>query len=1668
MKIKKRFLSILLSLALMLGLLPGMSMMAYATTYSDEIWDDLQVGDILKPGARYFGDNITVILQANGWGNENEMSTSGKQFSVERRGLEIRDNGCIEVEGDDYTYTYCYPYVNDVKVSAWKVVSVNIGDDYSTTITLTGYAPPAREPEMTFSSDTILTEDINGYVTINGNVTLDLAGHTITGGGNYGTIYVNNGCTLTLKDSSADKTGTITGGGGDTGGGVAVSVNATFNMQGGTITGNSATQGGGVYSSGTFNMSGGTISNNNATGGFEGVGGGVVIQSGNFTMSGTAAITGNSSGDFGNGGGVYFAGTTFTMSGGSITQNSGFYGAGVYMDRGTLNMSGNASISSNTASGCSGGVQVRDYATLNMSGNAAIANNRASYEGGAIYLDGTLTMTDSASITGNSTSDKSAGGICVHSGNLKIGGGVKISGNTRNGSAEDVDLYPGKVITVTAALTEETPITVRRSDSNGHNYGEGVITANNGSSYTVQESDKAKFSPASSGQRVKWVDGQARLINLYRVTYNPNGATSGTVPTDENNPYESGSTVTVLGNTGNLAKTSHNFNGWNTAANGRGTSYAADATFNIERNTTLYAQWEEVPHVHSFTYEADGATITATCTAEGCTLPEVGGKHVATLTIAAPALTTYGGTESAEATIIDANSIQGDAKVQYQKKSGESYGTATEIAPTDAGDYKASITVGGVTASVEYTIAQADPTANAPTGLTATYGQTLADVSLEGKNSEGNTPGTWTWANNTQSVGDVVTPAATFKATFTPNSSNYKTVENVDVSVTVGKADPTAPTGLIATYGQTLADVTLPDGWTWADSTQSVGNVVDPATTFKANFAVNDNYNAASNVDVSVMVGKADQTAPTGLTATKASSNSAADGKISGVTSAMEYQIDGASAWTAVGENKTEITDLAAGTYKVRYAETANENASPEATIQVGVKEDQTAPAGLTATKASSSTAADGKISNVTDAMEYQKDGDTSWTAVENGKTEITGLTAGTYKVRYAGTADKNASDATSVEVGTKTDQTAPTGLTATKASSSTATDGKISGVTATMEYQIDGATTWTAVGENQTEITGLTAGTYKVRYAGTADKNASPVSTVEVGVKVAPTVTAPTAKPLTYNGQAQELVIAGSTEDGTLYYAVTAENIAPTDDSLYTTFIPSKTDAGTYYVWYKVIGDENHADSETKCVTVTIGRRSSGGGSSGGSSSSPSTPTTPTESYTIPVSGENTVNVPASISNETAVVSDISQSEIDKIIDAGNSTGTNENISVTIDLSQAKSEVTSVQLTKDTVEKLTEAVNENNNVERVEIKMSKATVELDAKALSAVSEQAEGNSIKLVVKDTQTTKLNTVQQESLKQFTSAQPFQAYFESKGKEIHDFKGGKATVSIKFSPETGKDVKYYHMYYLPLAGAIERYETRYIDGMLNFVTGHFSDYAIVYDETRENETGKEDEADNTDTDDNNGTDNGKTTANGKTAYQNALSINKGLKVSQTGNKITVSWGKVSGADRYEIYAAYCTDKFGKKPVKIITKKDVTSVTITKLNGKKLVLTKNFKAYVVAYKTVDGSKKKLGKTITAHIVGRKNKTYTNVKAIKLAKNKATIKVGKTYKIKASVVLVDSKKKMLSDKHAATFRYASSNKKIAAVDKNGKVIAKKVGTCYIWVYAKNGYAKKVKITVK
>lgn len=196
--------------------------------------------------------------------------------------------------------------------------------------------------------------------------------------------------------------------------------------------------------------------------------------------------------------------------------------------------------------------------------------------------------------------------------------------------------------------------------------------------------------------------------------------------------------------------------------------------------------------------------------------------------------------------------------------------------------------------------------------------------------------------------------------------------------------------------------------------------------------------------------------------------------------------------------------------------------------------------------------------------------------------------------------------------------------------------------------------------------------------------------------------------------------------------------------------------------------------------------------------------------------------------------------------------------------------------------------------------------------------------------------------------------------------------------------------------------------------------------------------------------------------------ALALNSALKVTNTGKKIGVKWGKVSGADGYLVYVQYCGKKFSKKATKTVTSAKKTSVTIKKLNGKALNTKKNYKVYVVAYQNVNGKKVTIGKTITAHVVGAKNKKYTNVKKVTVSKSKYTLKKGKSAKIKAKTVLVDSKKKPLSNKHATKFRYKSSNTKVAKVNSKGKITAVRKGKCKVYVYARNGCTRTITVTVK
>ena len=92
----------------------------------------------------------------------------------------------------------------------------------------------------------------------------------------------------------------------------------------------------------------------------------------------------------------------------------------------------------------------------------------------------------------------------------------------------------------------------------------------------------------------------------YRVYYSSNNGNSGTVPSDATN-YNITNVVTVVGNTANVGRTGYTWAGWNTAADGSGTTYQAAATLTMgSADVTLYAKWTAINY--TITYNGNGFT----------------------------------------------------------------------------------------------------------------------------------------------------------------------------------------------------------------------------------------------------------------------------------------------------------------------------------------------------------------------------------------------------------------------------------------------------------------------------------------------------------------------------------------------------------------------------------------------------------------------------------------------------------------------------------------------------------------------------------------------------------------------------------------------------------------------------------------------------------------------------------------------------------------------------------------------------------------------------------------------------------------------------------------------------------------------------------------------------
>ncbi len=119
---------------------------------------------------------------------------------------------------------------------------------------------------------------------------------------------------------------------------------------------------------------------------------------------------------------------------------------------------------------------------------------------------------------------------------------------------------------------------------------------------------------------------------------------------------------------------------------------------------------------------------------------------------------------------------------------------------------------------------------------------------------------------------------------------------------------------------------------------------------------------------------------------------------------------------------------------------------------------------------------------------------------------------------------------------------------------------------------------------KNDVKTTG-SVGTVTVVIKSTNYEDITLTVNVNATNKLVPTVTAPTANALTYNGAEQALVTAGKTTGGTMLYRL--------DDSEWSEQSPTAKNAGEYTVWYKVQGNAEYADVAEQNVTVTVAKKS-------------------------------------------------------------------------------------------------------------------------------------------------------------------------------------------------------------------------------------------------------------------------------------------------------------------------------------------------------------------------------------------------------------------------------------------------------------------------------------------
>ena len=317
----------------------------------------------------------------------------------------------------------------------------------------------AEDPTQKLTVQLLTNTNSSTQISQDTNVTLDLAGHTITGiggkpaltiesdvaiigGGTIsgtatdgGALLLRNNANVTMTDTTITNSRAAY-----RGGAVCVDSGSSFTLgRGSTITGCQAGRGGAVYViDGSFTQTDDAVITNcsvfeNAAFSACGYGGAVYVAKGIYTLQ-SGSVTNNSATQNGI---IYIAnnsGAEFTMTQGEISGNTCKNGT-IYQAGGTMTLAG-GSITGNTCTESGGGVYQNGGSSLllgntHASQDVVISGNKA-VNGAGWYINGGNCLMRSGNITGNKAT-KRGGGVCQSNGTLTVNGGDITTNNAPEG-----------------------------------------------------------------------------------------------------------------------------------------------------------------------------------------------------------------------------------------------------------------------------------------------------------------------------------------------------------------------------------------------------------------------------------------------------------------------------------------------------------------------------------------------------------------------------------------------------------------------------------------------------------------------------------------------------------------------------------------------------------------------------------------------------------------------------------------------------------------------------------------------------------------------------------------------------------------------------------------------------------------------------------------------------------------------------------------------------------------------------------------------------------------------------------------------------------------------------------------------------------------------------------